>query len=73
MFWQTDEHDQPAIITEPYEKAFTAANLKKELEFYASDLTFCARLKVGKTAKIETPPYRQSESRNRLRRTSRIK
>lgn len=40
VFWQTDEHDQAATITEPYEKAFTAANLKKELEFYASELTF---------------------------------
>ena len=26
VFWQTDENDQPAIVTEPYEKAFTAAN-----------------------------------------------
>ncbi len=44
VFWQTDEHDQPAIITEPYEKAFTSANLKKEQEFYASDLTFRVRI-----------------------------
>lgn len=29
VFWQTDEHDQPAIITEPYERKFTAANLAK--------------------------------------------
>ena len=29
VFWQTDEHDQPAIVTEPYEKAFTAANLEE--------------------------------------------
>ena len=34
VFWQTDEKDKPAIVTEPYEKAFTAANLKKEQEFY---------------------------------------
>ena len=26
VFWQSDENDQPAIVTEPYEKAFTAAN-----------------------------------------------
>ena len=26
VFWQTDEQDKPAIVTEPYEKAFTAAN-----------------------------------------------
>ena len=29
VFWQLDEHDQPATISEPYEKAFTAANLKR--------------------------------------------
>jgi type I restriction enzyme M protein len=44
VFWQSDEHDQPAVVTEPYEKAFTAANLKKEQEFYASDLTFRVRV-----------------------------
>ena len=42
VFWQTDEHDQPAIVTEPYEKAFTAANIAKEQEFYDSELTFDA-------------------------------
>lgn len=40
VFWQTDEHDQPATITEPYEKKFTAANLAKEMKFYNSDITF---------------------------------
>ena len=43
VFWQFDEHDRPATVTEPYEKAFTAANVKKEQEFYESDLTFRAR------------------------------
>jgi len=47
VFWQTDENDQPAIITEPYEKAFSGANIVKELEFYSSDLTFRARVKAG--------------------------
>ncbi len=46
IFWQFDEHDAPAIITEPYEKAFTAANLKKEQEFYDSDLTFRVRVSL---------------------------
>lgn len=46
VFWQTDEHDQPATITEPYTKAFTAANLKKEQEFYASDLIFRIKTKL---------------------------
>ena len=54
VFWQFDEHDQPATITEPYEKAFTAANLKKEQEFYDSDLTFRVRVKDGKGEKTET-------------------
>ena len=47
VFWQFDEQDQPATITEPYEKAFTAANLKKEQEFFESDLTFKVRLRVN--------------------------
>jgi type I restriction enzyme M protein len=54
VFWQFDEHDQPATVTEPYEKAFTAANLKKEQDFYDSDLIFRVRVKVGKTEKTET-------------------
>jgi len=54
VFWQTDEHDQPAIVAEPYERAFTAANLKKEQVFYTSDLTFRIRVKAAKTEKTET-------------------
>ena len=46
IFWQTDEHDEPAIITEPYEKAFTAANLAKEQKFYDSDLSFRVLVKA---------------------------
>ncbi len=46
VFWQTDEHDQPAIINEPYEKTFTAANLAKEQMFYNSDLTFHIRISL---------------------------
>ncbi|KAF0155806.1 MAG: putative type I restriction-modification system N-6 adenine-specific DNA methylase [Syntrophaceae bacterium] len=53
VFWQFDENDQPAIITEPYEKTFTAATLKKEQEFYASDLTFSVRLKNDGIEKTE--------------------
>jgi type I restriction enzyme M protein len=44
VFWQTDEFDQPAVITESYEKTFTAQNIKKEQEFYASELKFVVRL-----------------------------
>ncbi len=45
VFWQTDENDKPAVISEPYERSFTAANLKKDLEFHDSELTFRARIK----------------------------
>ncbi len=51
VFWQTDEHDQPAIITEPYENSFTAANLAKEQAFHDSDLTFRVRVKTDKKEK----------------------
>ncbi len=55
VFWQFDEHDQPAIVTEPYEKAFTAANLKKEQEFYDSDLTFLIVIKQPSFPLIGNP------------------
>ncbi|MFH1743305.1 MAG: N-6 DNA methylase, partial [bacterium] len=54
VFWQFDEHDKPATVTEPYEKAFTPANLKKEQDFYDSELTFRIRVKDGKGEKVET-------------------
>ena len=54
VFWQTDENDKPAIVTEPYEKTFTAANVAKELEFHASELTFRVGVKAdGKEKTIE--------------------
>ena len=54
VFWQTDEHDQPAIVTEPYEKTFTAANVTKEQGFHESDLSFRARVKAkGKEKTVE--------------------
>ena len=45
VFWQTDENDTPAMITEPFTKAFTPANIKKEQEFFDSDISFEIRLK----------------------------
>jgi len=51
VFWQTDEHDQPAIITEPYEKAFAATNLAKEQTFHDSDITFRVRVKADNKEK----------------------
>jgi type I restriction enzyme M protein len=59
VFWQSDEHDRPAFVTEPYEKAFTAANLAKEQKFYASELAFRVRVKTDageKTAEFVLRP-----------------
>ena len=70
MFWQTDEQDKPAIITEPYEKAFTAANLKKEQEFYESDLTFRVRVKAEdkeKTVELDAQTRRTTLPRSSRR------
>jgi type I restriction enzyme M protein len=56
VFWQTDVNDQPAIITEPYTKALTNANISKEQKFYESDLKFNIRLTTpesGCSIKIE--------------------
>src|SRR6185312_14414613 len=51
VFWQTDEDDKPAIVTEPYGKTFTVANVKKEQDFYESDLTFRVRVKSERKQK----------------------
>src|SRR5450759_2325089 len=54
VFWQTDEHDKPAIVTEPYEKTFTAQNVRKEQQFYESELTFRVRVEEeGKEKAVE--------------------
>jgi type I restriction enzyme M protein len=37
VFWQTDENDQPAMVTEPYDKTFTVANVAKEQDFYCRE------------------------------------
>jgi type I restriction enzyme M protein len=51
IFWQTDEHDQPATIIEPYLKTFTSANLAKEQIFYDSDLIFRVRVQTDSKEK----------------------
>jgi type I restriction enzyme M protein len=53
VFWQFDENDQPALITERYEKSMTGANIKKEQDFYASDLQFSLRLTDAETAQTK--------------------
>ena len=62
VFWQTDAHDQPATVTEPYEKAFTAANLKKEQEFHDSDITFRVRVKAQGQEKTITIALKPADS-----------
>lgn len=54
IFWEYDEHDKPAIITESFEKAFTAANLKKEMDYYYSELIFNIKVKSGNEEKLES-------------------
>jgi type I restriction enzyme M protein len=46
VFWQTDENDKPAYVTEPYTKIFSPSNIKKEQEFYESDMDFRIALKT---------------------------
>lgn len=68
VFWQTDENDQPATITEPYEKTFTAANVKKEQEFHESDLTFRVRVMAkGKEKTVEFTVKAKDNATNKLK------
>ncbi len=53
VFWQTDEKEQPAMITEPFNKPLTQANVKKEQEFYDSEIDFALKITAnGKTREI---------------------
>jgi len=40
VFWQTDEYDKPAYITEIFDKSLTPANIKSIQQFYDSDIEF---------------------------------
>jgi type I restriction enzyme M protein len=51
VFWQTDENDQPAIITEPFPVQFKTANVKSKQEFYDSEMTLHIRVTSPKTKK----------------------
>jgi len=66
VFWQTDENDRPAMVTERYEKAFTAANIKKEQDFYASDLSFKIRLTCSPRPQGEGPGVRDDQCRTSM-------
>jgi type I restriction enzyme M protein len=52
VFWQTDENDQPAIITEPFPVQFKAANVKSKQDFYASEMTLHIRVTSPKSQKL---------------------
>jgi type I restriction enzyme M protein len=54
VFWQTDENDQLAYVKEPFKKALTPANIKKEQEFYESDLEFRISAKAGDSERVIT-------------------
>lgn len=62
VFWQTDKTDQPAYITQPYPKALTAANVKKDQDFYASDLTFLLTAQHGNTTRQITFTLKPSDN-----------
>lgn len=49
VFWQTDENDQPAIVTEPFPVQFNAANVKSKQDFYASEMTLHIRVTSPKS------------------------
>lgn len=46
VFWQHDENDQPAVVTEKYEKAFTPANVAKELAYHESNIRFSVTMNI---------------------------
>ena len=48
VFWQTDEHDQPAIVTEPYDKPSPPRTSPRNRSSHDSDLTFRVRVKAEK-------------------------
>ena len=52
VFWQTDENDQPAIITEPFPVQFKATNVKSKQDFYASEMTLHIRVTSPKSQKL---------------------
>lgn len=52
VFWQTDENDQPAIITEPFPVQFKATNVKAKQDFYGSEMTLHIRVTSPKSLKL---------------------
>lgn len=54
VFWQTDENDMPATITEPFPVQFKAANVKAKQEFFDSELILHIRVRAPKSKKPHT-------------------
>ncbi|MCP5534877.1 MAG: SAM-dependent DNA methyltransferase [Akkermansiaceae bacterium] len=52
VFWQTDENDEPAIITEPFPVQFKNANVKSKQDFYDSEMTLHIRVTSPKSRKV---------------------
>lgn len=44
VFWQVDENEEPAIITEPFPVQFKSTNVKSKQDFYGSEITFHIRV-----------------------------
>lgn len=51
VFWQTDENDRPAMITEPFPVQFKSTNVKSKQDFYASEMTLHIRVTSPKSQK----------------------
>ena len=62
VFWQTDQHDQPAFISEAYGKAFTSAAISKEQAYYDSDLLFTLKVSDGQQSQPLAFTLKASES-----------
>lgn len=55
VFWQTDENEEPGVVTERYEKSFTAANIVKEQAFYsAQPVLLGVRRQAKRDAALDT-------------------
>jgi type I restriction enzyme M protein len=52
FFWQTDENEQPAIITESFPVQFKSANVKIKQEFYDSEMILHIRVTAPKSKKV---------------------
>ncbi len=48
VYWEVDEQDEPAMVTEPFPVKLNSANVKKRQEFYDSEITLHIRLSSPK-------------------------